>query len=453
MSREETALRGQHKAEVKVNPFHDLIAGGVAGSASVIVGHPFDTIKVRLQLSSAASQQTSSTTTSTSSTLAITTPDGSSSKYNYSFTTFRSLFQGMAAPLSSATLVNAIIFASYGAFTRVWENIFENGKHPNDGELFHGTMTSEGAVFIERGEGGIHELIRSSIVDDAAAMDKINNTIVVNNNVDDLSQVLKHNKTYTKFGTDQSMTGDDNISTTNEKNDNNNKPPRVPQDTLKIFACGSAAGALQAFVICPMEHIKCRLQIQSVPPPPTTTTTTTNATTNATTKTTKPIHRPQPAGPIELTKSIIKHHGLFHGLYRGMGVTLWRETPAFGMYFSTYDAIKERVEQVLDDSSASHPIPSHAHAWAASALAGGLSGAWTWVIIYPFDVIKTSIQTSALDRQLQKSMWTVGYELVDKHGWRHMFRGLGVTLIRAFPVNAIIFPTYEFVLLQLGDGR
>jgi hypothetical protein len=217
MSREETALRGQHKAEVKVNPFHDLIAGGVAGSASVIVGHPFDTIKVRLQLSSAASQPTSSTTTSTLSTLAIatTTPTnnggGSSSKYNYSFTTFRSLFQGMAAPLSSATLVNAIIFASYGAFTRVWENIFENGKHPNDGELFHGTMTSEGAVFIERGEGGIHELIRrnsippssspsssssseftSSIIDDTATIDKINNTIVVNNNVDDLSLELKH---------------------------------------------------------------------------------------------------------------------------------------------------------------------------------------------------------------------------------------------------------------------
>ena len=472
MSREETALRGQHKAEVKVNPFHDLIAGGVAGSASVIVGHPFDTIKVRLQLSSAAAngsnerrhggggRQTSST--SSTSTLAMSAPS------KYSFATFRSLFQGMAAPLSSATLVNAIIFASYGAFTRVWENIFENGNHPNDGVLFHGTMTSEGAVFIERGEGGIHELIRrnsipsssseftSSIIDDAAAaMDK-SNTIV--SNVDDLSLELKHNKTFTKFGTDQSMTaGDDtnnsndnssyNSSSNNNKNDND-KPPRVPQDTLKIFACGSAAGALQAFVICPMEHIKCRLQIQSLsppppPPPPTTTTTTIIAAS-------KPIHRP--TGPIELTKSIIKQHGLFRGLYRGMGVTLWRETPAFGMYFATYDAIKERVEKVLDDSNASHPIPSHAHAWAASALAGGLSGAWTWVIIYPFDVIKTSIQTSALERRLRKSMWTVGYELVVEHGWRHMFRGLGVTLIRAFPVNAIIFPTYEFVLLQLGDG-
>ena len=32
--------------EEEVTFFHDFIAGGVAGSASVVVGHPFDTIKV-----------------------------------------------------------------------------------------------------------------------------------------------------------------------------------------------------------------------------------------------------------------------------------------------------------------------------------------------------------------------------------------------------------------------
>jgi solute carrier family 25 carnitine/acylcarnitine transporter 20/29 len=135
-----------------------------------------------------------------------------------------------------------------------------------------------------------------------------------------------------------------------------------------------------------------------------------------------------------------------------MGVTLWRETPAFGMYFATYDSIKARVENLLEDKDEHHPIPSHAHAWAASALAGGISGAWTWAIIYPFDVIKSRIQTSPLERHLQKGMWTVARDIVHDHGWRYMFRGLGVTLVRAFPVNAIIFPVYEFVLLQLGDG-
>ena len=31
-----------------VSFFHDFIAGGVAGSVSVVVGHPFDTIKVSM---------------------------------------------------------------------------------------------------------------------------------------------------------------------------------------------------------------------------------------------------------------------------------------------------------------------------------------------------------------------------------------------------------------------
>ncbi len=32
--------------EEDVSFFHDFVAGGIAGSASVVVGHPFDTIKV-----------------------------------------------------------------------------------------------------------------------------------------------------------------------------------------------------------------------------------------------------------------------------------------------------------------------------------------------------------------------------------------------------------------------
>ena len=34
-------------SEEEVSFWQDFVAGGVAGSASVVVGHPFDTIKVR----------------------------------------------------------------------------------------------------------------------------------------------------------------------------------------------------------------------------------------------------------------------------------------------------------------------------------------------------------------------------------------------------------------------
>ena len=37
-----------HESEETVSFIHDFIAGGIAGSASVVVGHPFDTLKVRV---------------------------------------------------------------------------------------------------------------------------------------------------------------------------------------------------------------------------------------------------------------------------------------------------------------------------------------------------------------------------------------------------------------------
>mmetsp|Transcript_254 Transcript_254/g.502 ORF Transcript_254/g.502 Transcript_254/m.502 type:complete len:366 (+) Transcript_254:66-1163(+) len=352
----------------QISALDDLLAGGIAGSASVIVGHPFDTIKVRLQTSST---------------------NDSSGK-----TSFKSLFKGMSPPLATAAICNAIIFASYGHSTRLWDEFIEHKIGQQQNEEVHGTLT--GAVLIEHGEHGTHEQMKS------------------------WKQQRNNN--------DHDSEGWITIQ-------NNHQEPVVTENALntnylKVFTCGALAGTVQAFVICPVEHIKCRLQIQAAPGA-------------------KIMYK----GPIDACVSIIKNHGIFRGLYRGMGVTLWRETPAFGMYFAVYDTIKDRVESLLEEKDDDHPIPSHAHAWAASALAGGISGASTWGIIYPFDVIKSRMQTSPLERHLQKGMWTVGSDIIRNHGFNHMFRGLGVTLVRAFPVNAIIFPVYEFVLMQIGSWR
>lgn len=386
----------------EVTALHDLIAGGVAGSASVIVGHPFDTIKVRLQTSSASSKGSS-------------TAGG-----------IRSLFTGMGAPLSTAAIVNAIIFASYGSSTRLWEDVFEGGVHDSSKDV-HGVMLHDGSGMLEHGERGTHEQVK----------------------------VWKKGPQQ-NYATD--LLGDESKLQTSTQSSSQESSAPYQQNTLKVFTCGAIAGTVQAFVICPMEHIKCRLQVQAAAFAATASASASagvNGLAGARAFSSVAASRSQQSlykGPVDCGLSIIKNHGLFRGLYRGMGVTLWRETPAFGMYFATYDSIKARVESLLEDKDEHHPIPSHAHAWAASALAGGISGAWTWAIIYPFDVIKSRIQTAPLERRLQKGMWTVARDIVEENGWKYMFRGLGVTLARAFPVNAIIFPVYEFVLLQLGDG-
>ena len=148
-----------------------------------------------------------------------------------------------------------------------------------------------------------------------------------------------------------------------------------------------------------------------------------------------------------MVSDILSEHGI-RGLFRGWWSTMWREVPAFGMYFATYDYVKDSINAKLRSYD-----PTHEHSWMASAISGGISGSFTWFLIYPFDVIKTRIQTSPLHstKPSQTQIWYVGKDIVHKHGWRYLFRGLGVTLVRAFPVNGIIFPVYEFTLEQLNE--
>lgn len=200
----------------------------------------------------------------------------------------------------------------------------------------------------------------------------------------------------------------------------------------KAFTCGSFAGFVQCIVICPMEHIKCRLQIQHGKGAP------------------DELYK----GPRDAITSIFRKHGI-QGLFRGWNSTTWREVPAFGLYFAFYDYLKDRVNSFLEDNFVDKDsIDNHddnTHTWFASALAGGSTGALTWGIIYPIDIIKTRIQTAPFDTPPQElRILTVAQSIVREHGWRHLFRGMNVTLIRAFPVNGIIFPVYEFTLMHIA---
>jgi hypothetical protein len=182
-----------------------------------------------------------------------------------------------------------------------------------------------------------------------------------------------------------------------------------------------------------MEHVKCRLQVQ----------------------TSKKSTAFRYKGPTQAVRHIVNNHG-WRKLYQGWWVTLWREVPAFGLYFAVYDYLKDRANALLaaQESSANNnrpwSAPSHSHTWLASAVAGGSAGAITWGLVYPVDIVKSRIQTMPLDTPAHElSMWRVAAKMVAQHGWKHLWRGLGITLIRAFPVNGTIFPVYEFTTSQL----
>ncbi|OEU16779.1 hypothetical protein FRACYDRAFT_218022, partial [Fragilariopsis cylindrus CCMP1102] len=122
----------------------DLIAGGIAGTAGVVIGHPFDTIKVRLQQQQ---QQIQPPKIKTKIAPTISTPSLSSSLSSSSIlrgkyvapqhaippsnNLYRGLYRGIGAPLVTAALINASVFCVYGSASRMWDNHHSNSNDKN----------------------------------------------------------------------------------------------------------------------------------------------------------------------------------------------------------------------------------------------------------------------------------------------------------------------------------
>lgn len=81
------------------------------------------------------------------------------------------------------------------------------------------------------------------------------------------------------------------------------------------------------------------------------------------------------------------------------------------------------------------------------ALYGGLAGEMLWISSYPFDVIKSKMQTDGFgEKQRYKSMRDAFAQTFRQEGAMGFWRGLGPTLLRAMPVSAGTFATVEMTL-------
>ena len=75
--------------------------------------------------------------------------------------------------------------------------------------------------------------------------------------------------------------------------------------------------------------------------------------------------------------------------------------------------------------------------------AGGLAGQIAWACSIVPDSVKSRIQTSASLTELPGSIETFRH-IVKKKGYRGLFAGVEVALIRAWPANAALFVGYEY---------
>ncbi|KAM4737171.1 solute carrier family 25 member 45 [Anableps anableps] len=178
--------------------------------------------------------------------------------------------------------------------------------------------------------------------------------------------------------------------------------------SLQVFTAGCFSGIVQVLVCAPIDLVKVRLQGQ----------------------TTAERYR----GPIHCVAVILQQEG-FRGLYRGGVALALRDVPCYGLYFLPYEVTRKALTETGEEPGTF-----------AILMAGGVAGVVTWACATPMDVVKARLQMSgAGGRQYSGVLHCIRVSLKEE-GVRVFFKGLLLNSVRAFPVNAITFLTYESLL-------
>lgn len=177
---------------------------------------------------------------------------------------------------------------------------------------------------------------------------------------------------------------------------------------LENVLSGSLTGLATAFVLCPLDVLKCRAQMNQAQ---------------------------GGSGKIStIAKQLIKEAGV-KGLYRGIVIQALRDIPFYAFFFGCYDVSCKMFKK--------HTSVSDATSFFVS---GGLAGQAAWVASMPMDTIKSVIQTTPKPEGIMATC----RHILAKRGVGGLFLGIDVALIRAFPANAALFCAYEMSRAQMN---
>jgi len=163
------------------------------------------------------------------------------------------------------------------------------------------------------------------------------------------------------------------------------------------FLCGSFAGALNSFFVCPVELVRNRLQVQLV----------------------------KQIGPLGIAKQVISNFGIA-GMWKGWTVTMIRDGLGIGMWFCAFTFTKKTLlnNEIVDSSLA---IP----------LAGCSAGLCFWSVALPFDCLKSYIQTNSQPVSIIQAFSHFGNSV------KRLYRGYPIAVLRGLLVIFSFFQAKE----------
>ncbi len=201
---------------------------------------------------------------------------------------------------------------------------------------------------------------------------------------------------------------------------------------LAITIASTVTSLVQTPIASSSELIKLRLQIQGI-----------RETYHAHMPLTKSNKVRRLKGPLEISMDIYRSDGV-KGFCRGMGTSVSRDIIGYVSYFMTYEILCQTLatDKMLSDLTVIELM-----------ISGGVAGVATWTSCYPLDVVKSRLQTDGIGCPREyKGTIDCFIKSYRSEGLRVFYRGLGVTVVRAFPVNAVTFYTVTSLLNIFKGG-
>lgn len=136
------------------------------------------------------------------------------------------------------------------------------------------------------------------------------------------------------------------------------------------------------------------------------------------------------------------------GFFQGLGAGIGQVVPYMGLFFSAYEALRSPL------ATLSLPFGS------GDAIAGVFASVLAKTGVFPLDLIRKRLQVQGPTRArylggtipvYREGVWRTGNSIVAREGWRGLYRGLGVGLVKSAPASAITMWTYERALKVLKE--
>jgi hypothetical protein len=168
---------------------------------------------------------------------------------------------------------------------------------------------------------------------------------------------------------------------------------------FNLVTAAATAGFVTAFLAVPVDRIKVLMQSNSY------------------------------ESETECLQAVLDSEGIKGLLTTGLLPTLFREIPAYTLYFYLYGMLM-----------ASSSLGTESLGLLAPVVSGALAGACCVVPVHPVDVVKTIVQHSATDWQ------DVVSDIYEARGLEGFWEGLGPRMSRAAVNHSATFAVYDFLM-------